>query len=113
MIFLYVSLIKFAVESKRLLILCSLILFIITSCSKKDKMEPEPLIVPPVINASFYSTKTCNYLSIPDRKQLIDSPLNFINTSDTSSKASYKWDFGDNVFSNDSNSIHTYTLPGI
>ncbi|QEC66593.1 PKD domain-containing protein [Panacibacter ginsenosidivorans] len=101
--------------------LCSLSIFF--SCSKaKDSItpqDPDPTDSVPVIHkdtpfvrANFSIQGHCNASSVTDTLQYYDTPMDFINNSDTGKKVSYYWTFGDNNFSAETNPSHSYHLAG-
>lgn len=80
----------------------------ILSCSK-DSDEPD---TPRKIRSQFYTTKYCNSLLMNDSTQFLDSAVHFINQSDSGLAVKYKWDFGDNQFSEEKDPVHVFNKPG-
>jgi hypothetical protein len=93
---------------KYFLLLHLSLLLVVISCTK-DQDPEQPL----KINAFFSLTKTCNALLLNDTIQYIDSAIQFVNHSDTGQTVTYKWDFGDDQFSNQENAFHSYSKPGV
>ena len=76
-----------------------LFLFAGVSCYKKESI--------PVANFTIYDQ---NDSIVADTVKDIPDTLSFLNLSQNSS--SYKWDFGDNSTSSETNPIHIFTAAG-
>lgn len=88
--------------------LLSLILsFLLFSCAKQ-KSEEEAV---PQLITDFAFAKACD-IFLPNDVQYIDSTVRFVNFSDTGSKVTYRWHFGDGDSSALINPQHAYAKPG-
>lgn len=97
-------------SNRYLVIIKFFIVISAVSCTKEVKIETPQVF--PKVKSNFYPGKDCNRLLMPDNHQLIDSSINFINISDTGLHVSYKWNFGDNNTSSQTNTTHAYRFPG-
>jgi PKD repeat protein len=86
-------------KNKLKLLTTILILFQITSCSKKDD-DQNPTPAAPVANFTYTGA------GVP-----APATVNFTNTS--TNATSYSWDFGDNSTSTETNPSHTYLTGGV
>lgn len=91
-----------------------LLIILVVSCKKENGGQHSQPTPPPTINAKFIIERKCFNINLLLLKnsQFIDSSIIFVNKSDTGTKVSYRWNFGDNTFSTQKDVSHTYLLPG-